>query len=198
MQAYRKLTTHGPGDRRGQEAVRGLRSSHSLSLDLEQAFAGIQQELAPANTNAAQAGFRVITQGQQKPLHPLLRDEIYRIGREALIDAFRHARARHVEVELQFSPNRFRLLVRDDGCGIDPDTLRTGRDGHWGPSGMGERAQRIGARLQVLSSASAGTEIMLSVPGRIAFEGQPSGRLRWFRKNIGPGIEAQQSSRQNG
>jgi signal transduction histidine kinase len=110
----------------------------------------------------------------------LLRDEIYRIGREALINAFRHARANQIEVVLTYSSSRLRLVVRDDGCGIDPNILRSGREGHWGISGMRERADRIGARLQVFSSASAGTEVELSVPGRVAFQDQPAGSRGWF------------------
>ena len=174
----------------GRNAVRGLRSSHSLSLDLEQAFAGIQQELDPEGTKGSDVEFRVITEGQQRPLHPLLRDEVYRIGREALINAFRHARAKQIEIALRYSSNQLRLMVRDDGCGIDPSVLRSGRDGHWGISGMRERADRIGARLQLFSSASAGTEVDLSVPGRVAFQDRPDRRPRWFRKPLRRGAGA--------
>jgi signal transduction histidine kinase len=170
----------------GRNAVRGLRSSHSLSLDLEQAFARIQQEFETPGAKGADVEFRVITEGQQRPLHPLLRDEVYRIGREALINAFRHSRGKQIEVVLTYQWNQLRLLVRDDGCGIDPKILRSGREGHWGLSGMQERADRIGARLHLFSSAAAGTEIELSVPGSVAFEGQPEGRPRWLRKRLRP------------
>jgi len=176
----------------GRNAVRGLRSSTSVSLDLEQAFARIQQELAPAGANETEVGFRVITEGQQRPLHPLLRDEVYRIGREALINAFRHARAHQIEITLRYSSKQLRLMVRDDGCGIDPNTLQSGREGHWGLSGMRERADRIGARLQVFSSASAGTEVDLAVPGRVAFQDHPGGKLRRFRKRGMPTAAVQQ------
>ncbi len=175
----------------GRNAVRGLRSSHSPSLDLEQTFAGIQQELDPAGANETKVGFRVVTEGQQRPLHPLLRDEVYRIGREALINAFRHARAKQIELTLTYSSNQLRLVVRDDGCGIDPKILRSGREGHWGLSGMRERADRIGARLHLFSSASSGTEIELSVPGRLAFQDQSPARLRWFRKRGRPTAAAE-------
>jgi signal transduction histidine kinase len=160
----------------GRNAVRGLRSSGSSSLDLEQAFSRIQQELPFAHQPSGSVDFRVIVDGEQRPLHPVLRDEVYRIGREALINAFRHARARRVELELIYTPANLSLIVRDNGRGIDPAVLQTGRDGHWGLSGMRERADRIGATLHVLSSASAGTEIQLSIPGNVAFLEQPRGK----------------------
>jgi signal transduction histidine kinase len=100
----------------------------------------------------------------------MLRDEIYRIGREALVNAFRHAQAQQIEMEIQYKSNSLRVQVRDDGCGIDPKVLRTGLDGHWGLVGMRERAERIGARLRVTSSAAAGTEVDLSVPAILAFQ----------------------------
>ena len=149
----------------GRNAVRGLRSSPRGSLDLEQAFSRIQEELAIQD----EVAFRVVVEGRPKPLHPVLRDEIYRIGREAVVNAFRHSRAKTIEVELEYAPRNFRFLVRDNGCGIDPDVLRLGRDGHWGLPGMRERAERIGARLHVWSSAQAGTEVVLSIPSHIAF-----------------------------
>lgn len=164
----------------GRNAVRGLRSYGSESLDLEHAFSLVQQEVGACAGNGQPIGFRVIVEGQRRPLHPLLRDEAYRIGREALLNAFRHARARHVEVELNYSQSHLRILVRDDGCGIDPQILVSGRDGHWGLSGMRERAEQIGGRLQLSSSPMAGTEVELSVPGASAFVGQPNGRLAWL------------------
>ncbi len=176
----RSLELMGQVIEEGRNAVRGLRLSHSVSLDLEQALASIQQELNPQGANGEAVRFRVIAEGQRRPLHPLLRDEVYRIGREALINAFRHARANQIEVILTYSSSRLRLVVRDDGCGIDPNILRSGREGHWGISGMRERADRIGARLHVFSSGSAGTEVELSVPGRVAFQDQPAGRRQWF------------------
>jgi signal transduction histidine kinase len=160
----------------GRNAIRGLHSSHSVALDLEQDFARIQQELGAVSTNGTGVGFRVTAEGQARPLHPLVRDEVYRIGREALINAFRHAQARQIEVTLTYASNQLRLLVRDDGRGIDPTVLQSGREGHWGLSGMRERADRIRARFCVMSSPSAGTEIELSVPGNVAFQGKSSGK----------------------
>jgi signal transduction histidine kinase len=123
----------------------------------------------------------VIVDGEQRPLRPLLRDEVYRIGREALINAFRHAHAKRIEMEINYSSRRLRMLVRDDGLGINPEVVRSGLEGHWGLSGMRERADRIGASLNVWSSPTAGTEIELTVPSRIAFEDH-NDMLTWFWK----------------
>jgi signal transduction histidine kinase len=150
-----------------RNAVRGLRSPSKGAEDLEQAFSGIEQEFA----DQGQAGFKVIVEGQPRPVHPVIRDEVYRIGREAVVNAFRHSGAKRIEVELEYAPSRLRVLVRDDGRGIDDDVLRLGRDGHWGLSGMRERAERIGARLRVWSRDEAGTEVEMSIPGNIAFGG---------------------------
>ena len=150
----------------GRNAVRGLRSSNSDSDDLGQAFSQIPQDLGIE----VQIDFRVIVLGSARKLHPLIRDEVYRIGREALVNAFRHSRASCIEIELEYASKRFRIVVRDDGCGIDPQVLHAGREGHWGLPGMRERAERVGARLRVWSRAAAGTEVALSVPNSIAFE----------------------------
>jgi ligand-binding sensor domain-containing protein/signal transduction histidine kinase len=182
----------------GRNAVRGLRSSSSGSLDLELALSRVQQELVAHGMAQEAIGFRIIVDGQQAPLHPLLRDDVYRIGREALINAFRHARAKNIEVELKYSPRQLRILVRDDGCGIDPHILEAGRDGHWGLSGMRERAEQIGARLHVYSGAAVGTEVELSVPGHIAFQGHSRPRLKWFGKRNPPGPDARQSAAAKG
>lgn len=164
----------------GRNAVRGLRSAQSGALDLEQAFSRVQQELGIKQ----EVDLRILVDGHARPLHPVLRDEVYRIGREALVNAFRHSRATSIELELEYGAERFRLLIRDNGFGIDPQVLQTGREGHWGLSGMRERAERIGARLRVWSSASAGTEVELTVPSHIAFQTPPSNRLpRWLAKN---------------
>jgi signal transduction histidine kinase/ligand-binding sensor domain-containing protein len=161
----------------GRNALRGLRSANSDSLDLEQAFSRVRQELAVHE----QVGFRVTVVGRPRGLHPVLRDEVYRIGREALVNAFRHSRAKSIEVEVEYAADHLRVLVRDDGCGIDPQVVRAGRDGHFGLTSMRERAERIGARLTVRSHAASGTEVELSVPGRTAFESQHAGRLpQWF------------------
>lgn len=154
----------------GRNAVRGLRSSNSDSDNLAQAFSRIPQDLGIE----VQIDFQVIVLGSPRKLNPLIRDEVYHIGRELLVNAFRHSRASCIEVELQYAPWRFRIVVRDDGCGIDPQVLHAGREAHWGLPGMRERAEKVGARLTVWSRAAAGTEVALSVPNSIAFESRVS------------------------
>lgn len=163
----------------GRNAVQGLRSSGSSgSFDLEQSFSRIKQELVVQE----EIDFRVVVEGRPRSLHPVIRDEVYAIGREALVNAFRHARARSIEIAVEYLSNSLRILVHDDGCGIDPEVLKSGREGHWGLSGMRERADRIGARLKVRSRAATGTEVELSVPGHVAFPVQSSSPLRWFTR----------------
>lgn len=163
----------------GRNAVRGLRSVSNHALGLEHALSQVRQELAAGE----QAGFRVVVEGRPRPLHPAVRDEVYRIGHEALVNAFRHSRAKSIEVEVEYLANSLRVLVSDDGVGIAPEVLRAGRDGHWGLSGMRERAEKLGARLKVRSRAAAGTEVELSVPGRVAFQNQAAPfRRGWFAR----------------
>ncbi len=149
----------------GRNAVRGLRGSAGAGDDLEQALSSAQRELAVGDAGE----YRVVVTGRRRRLHPLIRDEVYRVAREALANAFRHAAASAVEVELTYASDQMRLLVRDDGRGIDPEVQQRGRDGHWGLSGMRERAERIGGRFTVWSRRGSGTEVELVVPAEVAY-----------------------------
>jgi signal transduction histidine kinase len=163
----------------GRNAVRGLRTGPCESHDLARAFAQIPQDLAADE----KIRYQFIVEGTPRPLRPLIRDEVYRIGREALANAFRHSHASVIETVLDYAQDRFRIVVRDNGRGIDPEVLRSGRDGHWGLSGMRERSDKIGARLQVLSAAGAGTEIDLTVPAGAAFQHAASGgSMDWLAR----------------
>jgi ligand-binding sensor domain-containing protein/signal transduction histidine kinase len=163
----------------GRNTVRGLRSSGMVCQNLEEEFSRIREDLAISTRSE----FRVIVEGTPRTLRPVIHDEIYFIGREALANAFRHSGAAEVILEIEYSPSHLRILVRDNGCGVDPHVVSSGRDGHWGLSGMRERADRIGGKLKVLSMPSAGTEIHLSVPSRLAFEPEVSSRRKlWFSR----------------
>jgi ligand-binding sensor domain-containing protein/signal transduction histidine kinase len=170
----------------GRNTLRGLRSRSYELRDLAQAFSRIPEELSLEE----QIEYRVIVEGQVRPLHPVIRDDVYRIGREALVNSFRHAQASSIEVEIEYGVKQLRVLVRDNGGGIDPQVLRSGREGHWGLSGMRERAERIGARLTVWTRPAGGTEIELSVPAALAFESKSSnGASNWFVKLYGEKIK---------
>ena len=158
-----------------RNTISGLRSSDICELDLEQAFSRIPHELDPQK----EVGCHIIVQGRLQPLRPAIRDEVYRIGREALINAFRHSRATTVEIELEYAARHLRLLVRDNGCGIDPQVVQSGRGAHFGLTGMRERAEQIGGRIKIWSRRSAGTEVDLSVPGNVAFEVPASVIQKW-------------------
>jgi ligand-binding sensor domain-containing protein/signal transduction histidine kinase len=163
-----------------RSAVQNLRESAVIPHDLPRALAAIGKELsAPGNT----AEFRVIVEGKAQNLDPILRDEVYRFAREALRNAFGHAQAQNIEAEVSYGEQHFVLRVRDDGIGIDPRVLDRGsRPGHWGLPGMRERADSLGAQMEVWSESGAGTEVQLTIPAAIAYE-EPikRDRLRFFR-----------------
>jgi signal transduction histidine kinase len=173
----RVLQLMGRVTEEGRNALRGLRTADNDSRDLEMAFLRMRQELAIDE----KIGYRVIAHSVRRPLRPAIRDEVYRIGREALVNAFLHARANTVEVEVEYASRYLRIMVRDDGCGIDPQVLDAGRQGHWGLPGMRERSEVIGASLRLRSRIGAGTEVELTVPSAIAFESQSHGPVsQWF------------------
>jgi signal transduction histidine kinase len=161
----------------GRCAVQGLRSPSERIGSLGEAFARVPNDLGfPSGV-----GFRVVVLGSVKELRAGVRDEVYRIGCEAIINACRHSRARDIEMEVEYRPTELRVAVRDNGCGIGPQDLKWGRNGHWGLQGMRERAERIGARLRLWSRVALGTEVELRVPGRVAFKQSvgPRRQLNW-------------------
>ena len=109
-------------------------------------------------------------EGSPRQLHPVIRDEVYRIGREAMVNAFRHATAGSIEIQVEYTTAHLRVAVRDDGCGIHPRVLQGGREGRYGLPGMRERAERIGAKLKLSSRLIAGTEVELLVPHDVDYQ----------------------------
>ena len=124
-------------------------------------------------------------EGGSLDLHPILRDEVYRMTGEAMRNAFRHARARRIEVEIRYDARELRVRVRDDGIGIDASVLQEGRAGHYGLPGMRERAKSIGGQLDVWSEQGAGTELELTVPASVAYRGRGGQRFRLFKSKTG-------------
>ena len=178
----------------GRDTVSDLREPLMGDSDIAQALTALGEELAIQSGNGLVPCVRVLLEGKQRELNPMLRDEIYRIAREAMRNAFRHARAQKIEAEISYSDSEFLLHVRDDGDGIDPAFANQGsRAGHWGLPGMRERAKSFGGKLEVWSEHGAGTEIELSVPGAIAYgKSEPRRRFGLWRKKIGE-FDGQQS-----
>ncbi|HEY0760086.1 MAG TPA: two-component regulator propeller domain-containing protein [Acidisarcina sp.] len=149
----------------GRQRVRDLRAEGMTGDDLPDALANCGKELVEHYATE----FSLSVLGMPQRLDPTVCNEIYRIGREALTNAFQHAKASKIEAELTFLGSGPRLVVRDNGQGIDPGILNGGRAGHWGLSGMRERAERVGGTLSIWSHTGAGTELEIKIPGRIAY-----------------------------
>jgi ligand-binding sensor domain-containing protein/signal transduction histidine kinase len=153
----------------GRNAVEGLRSSKYEGANLERAISGFGQELVARQSEPHPPDFQVNVQGATRILAPVIGNELYYIAVEALRNAFQHARARRVEVEIRYHTREFRLCVRDDGKGVDPNVLQVGRLGHYGISGMRERTKLVGGRLIFWSEPDYGTELELTVPASLAY-----------------------------
>jgi signal transduction histidine kinase/ligand-binding sensor domain-containing protein len=172
----------------GREAVQGLRASTVESNDLAQAITILGEQLAAEARGTTSVGMFVEVEGTPWDLHPIVRDEIYRVASEALRNAFRHAQAKQIEVEFRYDERQLRLRVRDDGKGIDATFLAAeGRAGHFGLHGMRERAKLMGGKLTVWTAAQSGTEIELIIPAAYANAASP-GRSwiaeRFFRRSV--------------
>lgn len=168
----------------GRDAVQGLRAPTIETNDLVAALTTFAAELAANQTNQNSPVFDVQVEGASRNLHPILRDDVYRITSEAVRNALLHAEASRIEVEIHYDEHQLRVRIRDDGKGIDPQIVaEKGRPGHWGLRGMHERAKRVGGNLGVWSKLDSGTEIELAIPGSTAYEKSTSQRrFRLSRK----------------
>jgi len=165
----------------GRDTVHGLRSSTVPANDLARALSVLAEELAANQTDGTRADFRVHVEGMTRDLAPIVRDEVYRLGCEALRNAFRHAQAAWIELEIRYDRRQFRLRVRDDGKGIGPEVLSgDGRPGHYGLPGMHECARRVGGKLAVWSELDSGTEAELTIPASVAYAKSSAPRRPMF------------------
>ena len=159
----------------GRDAVQGLRSSTVVANDLARAIAIFGEGLASDQTGDKRPEFRVGVEGKSRDLPPIVRDEVYHIACESLRNAFRHAQAKRIEVQIRHDERQFWLRIADNGKGIDAAVLSTGgRAGHHGLPGIRERAELAGGKLSVWSQPDSGTEIELTIPASIAYVKSPA------------------------
>jgi ligand-binding sensor domain-containing protein len=152
-----------------REAVQDLRASGIEAGDLEAALTALPEELAQPDSPNRPA-YRVVVEGKPRALSPLVRDDMCQVAREAFRNAYRHAKARHIEAEINYGEAVFALRVRDDGAGIEPEVLDRGRrSGHFGLQGMRERSERAGGTLNVWSERNVGTEVEVTIPAQVAY-----------------------------
>jgi signal transduction histidine kinase len=167
-----------------REAIKNLRIEHSTSTDLDELLNAAGQELeTPFDVRPNRPTFQSFVSGERQTLCPGIKDEVYRIGRELLRNAFQHAQAHHIEAEIRYDDHALILLVRDDGKGLDPTVIKQGgRAGHWGLPGIRERAKQIQGHLDFWTESRAGTEVQLTVPGMVAYKTSANKSLfRLFR-----------------
>jgi signal transduction histidine kinase len=191
-QALEKLSRWlGQAVDEGRAALHSLRVTTTEKNHLSEALRrATEDHQLPSSMTVA---FSVI--GDPKDLHPIVRDEVYRIGFEAIRNAAAHSRASRLEIDLRYA-NDLSLRIKDNGLGIDPSIPEFGREGHFGLQGMRERASRIRSKLTIVSSANAGTEVSLVVPGAVVYRNEhptPIERLkegirRFFRSSRSDGI----------
>jgi signal transduction histidine kinase/ligand-binding sensor domain-containing protein len=154
----------------GRHAVQNLRSTPTDDSDLATSLSAMANELDASIDPASRPEYKVIVEGRQRELKATVRDDAYRIAREAICNAYQHAKATHIEVELAFGELDLTVRVRDDGIGIEAQILEQGhRPGHWGLPGMRERGEEFGGFLQVWSDGKAGTEVELRIPAATAY-----------------------------
>jgi signal transduction histidine kinase len=154
----------------GRDAVENLRSASFDDRALATSLSTLGVELGAEIEHQSAPQYGLLIEGRPRQLTAVVRDEVYRIVREAARNAYRHAHAQRIETEVTFTDAELRVRVRDNGRGIDPQVLAHGqKPGHWGLPGMRERIEALGGHFDVWSEKNAGTEIELRVPADIAY-----------------------------
>ncbi|WP_266168772.1 sensor histidine kinase [Dyella subtropica] len=159
----------------GRDKIVALRGADRAWERLSQSIRAIGEELA----STYDVAFQVTTTGVEKPLCPPACDEVVEIVREAMRNAFIHANAKLIDIDIRYELQTLRIAIRDDGRGIQANTLRQGRlDGRWGLVGMHERAEKLGATLTIRRGEQGGTDVVLAIPGHVVFSPSLFGRRR--------------------
>jgi signal transduction histidine kinase len=164
----------------GRERLLELGIISPEANELPQALAAVGLELR----REYPADFCVVVNGDPRELHPRVREELYRIGREAIANCFQHANAGRCETEINYDPSQLRVGIRDDGCGVEETILESGRRaGRWGLQGMFAATRKIGAHLEVWSRPGVGTEVEVRVPAAIAYRSIANASpWQWLRR----------------
>jgi len=162
----------------GRAALNALRASTTQENDLAEGLRAATEGC----DNYGSTDVVLSVNGKTRQMHPIVRDEVYRIGCEAIRNACQHAKATRLEVSLTYARD-LTVVVSDDGEGMDPTIAAQGKPGHYGIQGMRERTQRIGGNLTIASGERSGTEIRLVVPGRVIFR-SPRSRLASFAQRL--------------
>ncbi len=163
----------------GRSVLSKLRTRRSSPESLPDAFSEIAYEFRALSA----AQFEITMSGRRQNVSAVVLEELHKIGREALFNAFHHSHAKKIEAELHFGIFELRLRFRDNGLGIDPEILREGSvPDHYGLPGMRERARKIGGHFELWSRPGAGTEIQVRIPGAIAYRREKATNQSWFRK----------------
>jgi nitrate/nitrite-specific signal transduction histidine kinase len=152
-----------PGSLGEERRTTPRRVVEAASMSLELALTKLCEE----SLLGGSIRFRIFVSGQPKKLSPEIQEQIYLVGREAMLNAWRHAQATTIEAEIEYLRRGVRLAVRDNGRGIDPRVVESG---HWGLLAMRDRAVSIGAILKISSKPGAGTEVEISAPGDFLVE----------------------------
>lgn len=161
--------------REGRDRVRDLRFVQHVTVDLPSALRDLEHLL-----NHQNIAYEVVVIGEPNGLHPVVYDELYQLAREAVNNAFRHAHASMVRVQLDYHTRQFELQVIDNGCGILVDPQRAEPSERWGLKGMYERAAKIGGTLSVHSAPERGSNVHLTLPGSLAYCQRQTRRRRWL------------------
>jgi signal transduction histidine kinase len=167
----------------GRDAVHELRTMGLVTVDLGQSIKDFAKELLGNLSSGNHPELGIQVEGTAKELDPVVRDEVYRLAAEALRNAIRHSGAKRIEVEIRYGLEELQLRVRDDGKGIDASVLdKEHAPGHWGLSGMRERARLIGASFEIWSKSGSGTEIELKIPAAGAYAKSLGSRGSFFSR----------------
>ena len=162
----------------GRQRVRDLRYENIRPEHLSDALHEIGVELALGGS----ARFEIRTLGLPKKLHPVVQEELYLIGKEAISNAIKHSMGTSVLCELIFTEKQFTMRIQDDGTGFDAQVLDQGRPGHWGLQGMRERTEHLSGSFSIGSSDPVGARVEISISSRSAYA--TPDRKHWYFPNM--------------